>query len=167
MLRTAIVWFVLATFVHAAPITYDIDLPGPDHTIYGTITTDGTLGNLATADVLSWSWHVDNTEFGGDSTSDAFTRSNGLFATDQQLLILSGGEILLDTESAEGPSTVGLSIDLSNPSRGAWVYAQWLASPDQWFVNEIPFVLASTAPEPSSIVLLAVGVAAVAVFRRK
>ena len=38
----------------AAPVTYNIDRTVGAGTVHGTITTDGTFGTLATANILDW-----------------------------------------------------------------------------------------------------------------
>jgi len=52
-----------------------------DHTVSGTITTNGTIGMLTSSDILSWSVTFDGTYTFNSSAADAVTLVNGTAVT--------------------------------------------------------------------------------------
>lgn len=78
----------LSSCLWAAPITYTfVDNSGfqSGHTLSGSITTDGTIGNLANQNILNWNWTITNYA----TSAVAMTGSNAnSFESDTQLAIV-------------------------------------------------------------------------------
>jgi PEP-CTERM motif len=157
----------------AGQITYSIQNYAADQngsTLSGSVTTDGNLGTLTSADIVAWTWTV-TPPAGAPFTlsgSGANIIVQNLIATNQQLLLPE-----LQTQNAELALT-DLSADLEyrRDFLHDGVPDQYVGSPgivNFWFTTNPgmggtdPWVIgvaASSVPEPSSLVLT--GVAGVA-----
>ena len=100
----------------AAAITYDVSLAVPDESVTGTIQTNGTLGTLATDDILDWQFVVINGALSftliGDGqpgdNSDVFISGQSVTATERQLLFdFSGDGFVLFQRRASGRARRG------------------------------------------------------------
>jgi hypothetical protein len=161
---------------HAGTITYSIKNYPADQNgaaLSGTITTDGTIGNLATGDILSWSYTM--TPVGG--TPFTLTSSeSGSTTSLQGTVIASPSEI---TVAGIPTGTIGAnSLDLFNRNAqselqyfrqgtqsssvgdyfGSALVAIW-ATENPSMGGTDPWVIAvASVPEPSTFTLSAMGV---------
>jgi PEP-CTERM motif len=160
----------------AGTITYSIqNYPADqnDASLSGTITTDGTIGALASSDILSWSWTV--TPAGGtsytlsSSEAGAYATIDGLVVATQNEITVSGYAPTIDSENYVeliSVFTIGLyyfrNDDVSQ-------YDALLPSGYTWLTNNPsmggtdPWVIATASvPEPPTLTLAGLG--AVAAF---
>jgi hypothetical protein len=54
-----LILLVVSTLANAGPITYDVNRKVGGGSVFGTITTDGTVGSLANSNILDWSLLLD------------------------------------------------------------------------------------------------------------
>jgi hypothetical protein len=167
----------------AAPITYDL-IPVPlteDFTLTGTVTTDGTIGNLVRGNFLSWSLHMQQTvaPFESHSATGDIPRPfahTGLVTATQTSLSLPWAT----TNSNDMVGTTLVFGDLNRDPMSARFQAitfrgTWYTSVTGTFVPgephtefifyttlpPSPFVFAVVVPEPSALVLAALGMASI------
>jgi hypothetical protein len=172
LVATGIALLLAAPYTtEAGQTTYSIENYPADQngaSLSGTITTDGAVGALATADILSWSWTI--TPAGGTATTvssaDAFTSvfffgtviassssitiagtANNAFALlqrdsgDSVVNNLEYDRIVGETQQYIGQLTGDVWATM-NPAMGA---------NDPWVIAEL-----SSVPEPSSLCLAGV-----------
>lgn len=87
----------LAAAASAAPLTYDVARTIGGATVTGTITTDGTIGNLATTNITAWSL-----KFSFDSSSLDITQANSQFAVSGSALTADIDSVDFDFAAASG-----------------------------------------------------------------
>jgi hypothetical protein len=177
----------LETAVCAAPITYALTpvslSQGFD--LSGTITTDGTLGDVA-GHVLSWSWSAtDGAVTYSNSAPPSGASFDGLQATATELYVPEGPEEPFPTSTNGGFLFLGTGFNNSRLmifTQTSWRQPQAelhyediyvLRTPSLGNYDRVvdhgssppndPFVIATVVPEPSSLALLGLGVAAVTV----
>ena len=163
----SIVTLAAPTSLKADDITYTVDQTLTDGSITGTIATDGTLGTLATADIVAW-----------DLTSTVGASSQVLTPSDSSVAV--SGPDLTATPTAlvmDFPDAVYgyLYFQATSPASG---YAIWVAGyktdPDQGYIaadvtnnvgNEtLGYVgssqtIATATPEPGTSGLTLIGLA--------
>jgi hypothetical protein len=172
------------------PITYHIQNYAAlqnGYTLSGTITTDGTLGVLASSDIASWTFTVTKGSFSSTMNStDPGTSAalSNLTATATQILLpppLSA----TDFNFFNLTNTAGQGLVYNQNPQPLGVFPFYVAStPDNhgnpyWFDSTPPppslggttWVIAQvsqapTVPEPASLTLALLGGACVAVFER-
>jgi hypothetical protein len=168
----------------AGQITYSLQNYAADQngsTLSGSVTTDGNLGTLTSADIVAWTWTV-SPPVGAPFTlsgSGSNIVVQNLIATDQQLLLPE-----LQTANAEF-ALLGQNADLEyrRDFLHDGVPDRYVGSPgivNFWFTTNPgmggtdPWVIgvaASSVPEPSSLVLSGVagvaGVLALCLRRRE
>ena len=166
---------VIAAKAEAAPITYEL-LPfqlssvSGQFDVEGSITTDGTLGMLATVNILSWNWSASNGVEAYQASSAAGTIGllDNMEATASDLRLLDAPfhqgtislESTLETWTLQflNVQATGLTTLLTLPDTPR---AQG-STP----VGTSPFIIA-TVPEPSSFVIAAFGLIGLVVWRRR
>jgi PEP-CTERM motif len=157
----------------AGTITYSIQNYPADQngaSLSGTITTDGTIGNLASSDILSWSWTI--TPLGGtpftltSSDPDSITNVLGsLVASASEITIavpVNGGAETNDL-TLENAGGIG-SLEYSRESGGSVYFGYTASNAPIWFTGNPsmggtdPWVIATASvPEPSTITLAGLG----------
>jgi PEP-CTERM motif len=155
----------------AGQITYSLQNYAADQngsTLSGSVTTDGNLGTLTSADIVAWTWTV-SPPVGAPFTlsgSGSNIVVQNLIATDQQLLLPE-----LQTANAEF-ALLGQNADLEyrRDFLHDGVPDQYVGSPGTvnfWFTTNPgmggtdPWVIGvatSSVPEPSGVVLLGLGI---------
>lgn len=165
-----------AGFVHASPITYNVDLGSygiNGGTAVGTIETDGTIGTLDTADLLTWNLLL------SDGVGDSFTLNPGNSsvtitgtATTATANLLQfnfdtpddgalGYFEIVDTTAGWGlqfavpPATANGGILNPNPDIGTVGIVSFAPQP----------ITIGAVPEPSAFLLLASGVGIIGAVR--
>ena len=166
----------------AGQITYTIQNYPADQngaSLTGSITTDGVMGNLAAADILSWTWTV--TPQGGTpftfSSSDADARPpliDGSVVASQSSITIgaaapgSFNELrLFDVGPGEAESDLGYlrngpsdtlyesDIAAATPTTVRATSTPAMGGTDPWVIA----MAGSAVPEPSGAVLLSLGIA--------
>lgn len=175
LLSTVFASFLFCSPAFAASITYTVNENFPTLSAQGTITTDGNLGTLTTADILNYDLTVSSglisaSFIQGGSFPPAQVFGSDLTATADGLFYNFSG----------GPSFFGLGIAGNtflcfgiNGSCGVGsvtgveigISGLFANSPDQTGVEEIAAV--SAVPEPSSLTLLALALFGAAGILRK
>ena len=162
--------FLVSTVASAGNLTYNLtDYPVNEsgYSLSGQIITDGMVGTLSGSDILSWSFTASNGQIGQGQGSEY-----GLAATPTQLLVPLDTEFRLVVPS--GSYSGGLTWENYGNSSNSWynfsyyyyydsgqaVYPWSTYNPQMGGTQ--PWVIAQTAtiPEPSTFVLLAVGLIA-------
>ena len=166
--------FLLASVSNACAVTITYDLvnyPSDQNgwTLSGFITTDGTIGAITRADILSWSFtatgpYVASPIFGRSSDEGSNDGPVGVVATPQSL-ILDGAELgLVDPSSNSPPGSTGV-LDWENNI--TWPLTEYSLDSNStgyaWYSDETPsssfalngYKIATTqpTPEPSTLAL--------------
>jgi hypothetical protein len=172
----------------ASPIVYTVSDTVGAGTVTGTITTDGNLGTLATADITNWNLVLQNgfgtildltgpsvvapiegvEVVGNDLTATATTLSFNFSATDggffviQQNGLFNGGTYFCDGAIGQANCTAGGESD----------YPGVLDSNNQQFAARsgtlaIGSANVSAVPEPSAVILLSTGMLGLVFLGRK
>ena len=160
----------------AGAITYSIQNYPADQqgaALSGTITTDGVIGNVAAADVLSWSWTI--TPFEGtpvtlsSSTGGAVEIVGAVVASQSSFTIAMAPQGDINFISFSGFGDLSLAYDRDNRTQDGSVFnvysgdpgaAPWvtdnpvMGGTDPWVIAE-----AGAVPEPSSLALASLGAA--------
>jgi hypothetical protein len=169
--------------VAEANITYSIQNYSADQgglTLTGSITTDGTIGDLATSDILSWTYTI--TAAGG-STGTASSTDSGAGITLLENVVASQSSITLAFPDADATEVVNqLRLD-TPPGAGSAnldyvreLYAPGsnTTDPHNFYIGSAhnvgnwnnmdpamggtnPWVIATAVPEPSSLILAGPG----------
>lgn len=176
---------------HAATITYQLE-QHPEYqngfTLSGSITTDGTMGQIVQGNIMSWNWSVSKGSVVMDQLSSSDLNAEaapiGLIASSTTLTIpepVSGEQrsLLLCIRTGigigGGVSNILEWINGNGPGTGD-IYSANPQSPEFWnygapspmelnMGDGTTFLIASVAtqavPEPASLVMMSLGVAAV------
>lgn len=178
-----------ATAAQAAPITYQINgLPGSGsvYGLTGHIETDGTIGALGAANILSWSWSL---TVNGTTQSDSSAIPNpninlwgNLAATADNITLTAsssqlGGLELFHSSGGFFSSKVGFYFAYSNyldfDYRGLGIpqsnWVQFSANDDDgiYKIASVAQPNVFSVPEPSSAALVLVAAIAMAGSRRQ
>ena len=160
----------------AGQITYSIQNYAADQngsTLSGSVTTDGNLGTLTSADIVAWTWTVTPPAGPPLTLSGVTSTVSLLMATDQQLLLPIGENNAIPSEfflvGPVGSSTAQLEYFRPSVGQGDSIYsaangnlasAYWITDnpemggTDPWVVG----VAASSVAEPSGVVLVGLGI---------
>lgn len=154
-------------FCNAGLITYSIQNYPADQNganVSGTITTDGTIGNLSAGDILSWSWTI--TPAGG--TAFTFSSTEGT-----SRLYVSGSVVASPSEITIAEPSLGYenAFEFMAYGGGADYYrndfTDFYSAENVWFTynpsmgGTDPWVIAvasAAVPEPSSLTLAGLAV---------
>ncbi len=177
---------------HASPITYDIQSYLPEQSgwsLSGDITTDGTLGPITAANIISWEF---TNTMGGTTVTHGLTVGSaivtGTLLADATSLTLP---IPVDPDTEENALQLGNGffdfplIEWARGNTGAYPVGDWYHSRSPgiatyWSDNvptgslplptaDEPFIIATVVPEPGSLtlVLLGAGGLGLLIYRRR
>jgi hypothetical protein len=170
-----------------SPITYDVDITGAPESITGTITTNGAIGTLPAADITGWNFAATGAQSFSISSADTgayLPESTLLSATASALSFNFGatGGFIFDDPSSQNGAFVGLyghNAPNSTPSDAIYVatctnplcnFAPKFSLVDNYpkveaVIGAVPTV--SAVPEPATLSLFGLGLAAVALTQRR
>lgn len=176
--------------LHAGFITYDLnDYSSLQNgwTLSGSITTDGTIGEIGAQDILSWQYTISNgvTSFSASSASGGYTQVTHVTATPTQLLLSAPNGFtynqlwLIGSSSDPLASFLLYDRDNTGESPEQAFYRQWVRPNYSWSaysqdsaglpLGGDPWVIATAqsaaVPEPASIVLVLTGIGGLAGYR--
>lgn len=168
----ALTILLAATQCRASDITYEVDLTdiGYDQSsVIGTIETDGTIGTLASIDLLSWNLEVSEpTSPSGAITFDltngdsALTLSGDAFTATQTKLLYDFG-VIGNFEIADGGDAFGAD-STSNPDNN-FLYVLPLGAGSPEFTSTA--VVGTATPEPSTFGIMLAGLVALMLVARR
>ena len=135
-------------------------------TLSGTIVTDGALGNITPADIVSWNWSVGPTA-ANSGESGATLETAKLFATSSTLSLQPGGSLDLDWSVQLLPPTgptnwsdfdVSSGFNMLFSYHGGNAYGpqgsgNWSVQPSA--AGVLPVAGVNGVPEPATIALAA------------
>ena len=149
-------------------VNYPTDQNG--HNVFGTITTDGTLGTLAANNIISWSVTIDGTTFTNtDPNAETLVLGTGLNATLTSITLAEAATGLVNDLQFEinNLGVTSPSIDWHRspsavPSVNTDFYDGSIAEANTWFTlnpsmgGTNPWLIAAV-PEPSTGLLASIG----------
>jgi hypothetical protein len=138
-------------------------------TVSGTITTDGELGVLTSADIVAWNLALD-----GFGSPKLFTEANSRLNFSGPNLLATSTELLFDYSLSGFTYVSFVSVPSNLPSSGAvqWVgnfgsgflnlQSGYRGGPSGTFINEFSFgsgmhEIATAVPEPSTWAMMLLG----------
>ena len=164
-----VVGLALTVGVCRADMTYDVNLAIGGDTVTGTIVTDGTLGVLGSADIVSYALTFAGPEPGTDPNGpmNVNVTGNALSATASDLLFDFGasGFVYLSDVNNPIPRFVVCGSGYTQFCGGVG-----LSDGGSQFTGESGtqvIATAGTVPEPSSLLGIGIGVLALAGLRRR
>jgi hypothetical protein len=180
----AMVILLSADIAEAGQVTYLLQNYPADQagsTLTGFVTTDGKLGTLTSADIIAWSWTVTGPVGPSFTLSGVASTVSDLVATDTQLLLPAAqntlGEFYLvgpaGSSSAEltyfRPTIASQAPGIYGASNGNLGTAYWITDnpamggTDPWVIG----VAAASVPEPSSVMLVSLGLTGLLLARTR
>ena len=183
--------FAFTLTARADQVIYDINRTVGAGTVIGTITTDGTIGTLATADIVDWNLTLTNgfgttldltgpsvvtpiegvEVMGSDLTASAtslsfnFNASDGGFFLIQQGGLFNGGTYYCDGATGQANCTPGGESDFPGVFESA--NQQFVSYATDVTLGAVATSTGSSVPEPSSVLLLSTGVLGLAFLTRR
>ena len=171
----------------ATPITYQIvpRFPAGPVVLTGTLTTDGTIGPLATQDIVAWSFLLQDTL---DSRSSTLSSTNGTVFVEGNAFVASAGRLTFMFHDSMFRNSVNFTgpLDPSNynywffltrslvstpaidPNAGAEHVGSGTGYSDQVFkdsLETIAVALPASVPEPPALAIFGIGLTSLAIGR--
>jgi hypothetical protein len=145
---------------HASPIIYGVSISDGTETVAGTITTNGTVGTLSTADITGFSLSASGPITFGPITPgsiDCFAPC-GVIATPTTLTFAPIGNELDLTDFPIGRIIFSFDVEVNsfNPTLGYNIF------------KIPPYIIGQAqVPEPATLALLGIGLAGIGFVRRR
>ena len=166
---------IVPAAVQAGTIAYDIqNYPAEQngHTLSGLIITDGTIGALATSNILSWTVTIDSSiTFSGGASSAGIVGDVEASATQITMAqppaspgLIGHTELFLGSDASHfllwvrntAPPPGGAHINVYKAVNGDPLNPVWDTNPEDSLGGTDPWVIAEN-PEPASLTLMSVG----------
>jgi hypothetical protein len=129
-----------ATLAHAE-ITYEVSIAGPlGSSLYGTITTDGTIGVIQNANIVSTNLSIND---GQDPPTAGIL--NVLAGND---LDATASDLVFDYSASDGGAIQVQAV-------AAWYAVAGSPGHDQWYLTYDPCNACDTAPSPGGVIATA------------
>ncbi len=163
----------------AGPITYTIvNYPADENgaTLSGSITTDGTFGDLAKADITSWTFTITPSGGMAETASSSDAKSNvgitGDVVASQSSITLAGPtmlssdnilQLVVQGNGTSGGYKLSYHRNLNAEDFASGTFQGIANTQNIWLTGSPsmggtdPWVIATAVPEPSSLILAALG----------
>lgn len=183
IIATVAILALSASGLASASIIYDVgfSFTGVGETVTGSITTNGTVGQLSPGDITAWdlnaaglvNFHITSVDFGGQIQCDGLAGCS-LYGSAIGL-VLGAGETDIFDQVGQDLSEILLHIPGASPTDGAglqvYLSVAGVITQAASFVDA-GFVVGSVAApvavtEPSTLAVLGIGLAGLGVARKR
>jgi hypothetical protein len=165
-----------ASVCSAADITYDISQTIGTGGVTGDIVTDGTVGTLATGDIVDWNLLINDGSAGtfdllgplsGDNSYLTYDGGLSATASDLSFEFTPGSAIEFSSNPAFADLCLNVNPCVFSPEDAETIYVD--GGVNEQFVTFSPEtqVVVGTTPEPSTIALIFAGIAFVGLRKPK
>lgn len=169
----------LSDAASAGPITYDVDQTIGAGTVTGSITTDGQIGILTTTDILSWVLTLTDPSLAGGSPDTISSASavqsvvggSDLVASATQVTFnfdATGGGVIFQGSDENGWCFTNFPAScIGGPQAEALAFTTTGVGYERVTETGTQVIATVPVPEPTPLGLMALGMAAVGLARRK